>query len=418
MCCHSALADVGARVDAGVSYTDNIRRVAIDETEEHIGVVGVELSWLEDSRRIDADVTVDGNFLHYRNDTYEDEFVGTGSGNVVLGIVPDHFTWLLQDSYGQAASDPFAPATPDTREDINYFTTGPDLIANIGDSNALRLFGRYSLTNYERSLFDSERNGAGLSLTNYLSSQSRLALQGIQEEIRFDDIPLSDYDSRNAYLSYNMDGARTRVGFEGGYSWLKLSDDTELTGPLARLNISRTVSAASRISASLGTQFSDSSQALRDAVSGPGSGGPTGVTSSPDPFENRFVELGWNFIRNRTGIDASASWNEDRYETQTGIQPQSDRTRIVYDLSISRQVTPSVSTNLYGTYTDEEFEDTQFTSRDFQMGATIDWQFGRSLGLSLSAERYERKTSDGQGEYEENRGLVTLFYRFREAAVR
>src|SRR5688572_18963935 len=73
MCPNSAVADVGARVDAGVSYTDNIRRVAIDETEEHIGVAGVELSWLEDSRRIEADVTVDGSFLHYRNDTYEDE---------------------------------------------------------------------------------------------------------------------------------------------------------------------------------------------------------------------------------------------------------------------------------------------------------------------------------------------------------
>jgi hypothetical protein len=292
------------------------------------------------------------------------------------------------------------------------------LMANIGDSNAMRLFGRYSLTDYERSLLDSDRTGAGLVMTHYLSSQSRLALQGIAEQIRFEDVPVSDYDSRNVYLSYNMDGARTRIGFEGGYSWLKLSDDTELTGPLARLNISRTVSAASRITAAVGTQFSDTSQALRDAVSGPGSGGPTGVTSSPDPFENRFVELGWSFNRNRTGIDANASWNEDRYETQSGIQPQSDRTRIVYDLRLSRQVSPSLSTNLFGAYTDEDFEDTQLTSRELRMGATIDWQFGRRFGLSLSAERYERKTSDDMGEYEENRGLVTLFYRFQQAPAR
>jgi len=87
-------------------------------------------------------------------------------------------------------------------------------------------------------------------------------------------------------------------------------------------------------------------------------------------------------------------------------------------LTFVRRVSASISTSLLGAYTDEEFEDSDLTSREFRLGATIDWQFGRHLGLSLTAERYDRDTTNDQGEYVENRGIVTLFYRFQGTPAR
>jgi len=416
-CCHTAFADLTYRVDAGLGYSDNIRRTPTAEVSENIATAGLDLGWKDKTRRLSADVDINGDYLHYRDGTFDDEFVGLGNGELTFGIVPDHFTWLVQDSFGQSQSDPFAPATPETRENINYFTTGPDLIARLGSGNSLRLFGRYSQTDYERSLFDSDRTGVGAAFARQLAAQTQIALQGSEEHIRFDDTPASDYDQSNAFARYSTRGARTDVAIEGGYSWLERDGgNSKTSGPVARLDVTREVSAASRVSVSLGTQFSDSSQALRGAVGQPVGGG-TGVTSAPEPFENRFVDLSWNFTRNRTGFGLRASWNEDQYDREFDTQAtQPDRNRWVYELTLSRRFTPNVTGTLIGSYTDEEFKTVPLlTSDELRIGGTLDWQFGRHTGVSLLVERYERNSSDVSTEYTENRGFLTLFYRVGEA---
>ena len=106
--CHGALAEVTYRADLGVGYSDNIRRVDVDPTDETIGVVGLELSWLAKTVRLDADVKVGGDYMHYVDDTFDNEYVGLAGGAITIGIAPEHCPWLCEDSFGQAQSDPFA----------------------------------------------------------------------------------------------------------------------------------------------------------------------------------------------------------------------------------------------------------------------------------------------------------------------
>ncbi len=420
--CHGALADVTYRADLGVGYSDNIRRIDVDPIDEKIGVVGLELSWLQKTVRLDADVKVGGDYMHYVDGTFDNEFVGLAGGAVTIGIAPEHFTWLFQDSFGQAQSDPFAPATPETRENINYFTTGPDFIVNLGAANSVRVFGRYSLTNYELTPFDGDRTGGGLILARRLAGQNSISLQGVQEAVRFDDMPSSDFDRRNLFVNLELVGARTEMVVDLGYSWITLQDETEIAGPLARVDITRKLSPSNTVILSFGDEFSDASTALRGAVDGGMAGDPTGVTSAPAPFENRFAEFSWNFNRNRTGFGLRASWNHDDYDPvvlipATGVTPPADRTRIVFDMTFSRRLTATFSVSLFGSYIEEEFE-TQATSEELRGGGAFDWQFGRHVGLSLSAEHDVRTTSNGLSEYSETRGFLTLFYRSAEATGR
>ena len=53
----------------------------------------------------------------------------TGLCIAILVLVPFHalLTVWAADNFGQVLDDPFQPATPDNRENINYLTTGPDL---------------------------------------------------------------------------------------------------------------------------------------------------------------------------------------------------------------------------------------------------------------------------------------------------
>lgn len=402
----AANADVSYSLEAGMGYSDNIERVPTNEQDEKIGTVAVDLAWTERTRRLTADADVDLSYFEYLDNTFESEVVGTADGLFTVGIVPERFTWLFQDSFGQAQTDPFTPITPDNRENLNYFTTGPDVIVRLGSAGALRLFGRYADTDYERSPLDAERTSAGLALARQPSQRSELAINAISEQIDFADETNPDYDRDSAFISYRLDGSRTDINTELGYTWLEPADGAKTGGLLANLSVIRDLSAASTLQLDLGTQFTDASDALRSAIEGGAVGGPD-VTATADPFEGRFVSLRWAFSRNRTGLTLGASWNEDRYEQQT----QLDRTRVAYEAIFTRRMASSLDLMLMAVLNDEEFDTTGLTSDELNVVARLNWRIGRALGLALSVERSDRDSSTGLGEYVENRAFLTLTYK-------
>lgn len=403
-----AQAELDYSVDAGVGHSDNISRVSTNEIDETIATAGIDLTWDVSRPRLEGDATVDLSYFDYLDDTYGSEVVGTANGSAVFGLVPDRFTWLVQDSFGQARSDPFTPSTPGNRENVNYFTTGPDVIVALGTTGRARLFGRYSASQYERSPLDAERLTGGLAVARQLSARSEVAFNAVTERVEFKDDFNTDQDRDNLFLSYTLQGARTNIQIEAGYTWLELEDGEETDGALLRVSLGRELSAASNVWLTFGSQLTDAAEALRASVSGPTTVGGVGdVTATADPFERRSVAAGWNFSRNRSSIDVGVAWDEDRYETQSAL----DRTTLAWNASFERDLSPLLTVGVLASLTDEDFDTTGQTADELRYGATLDWRFARRLGLRLLAERYDRDSSDPLGEYVENRVFLTLFYR-------
>lgn len=413
VCSLLTIRPVHAELDYGLSLgageTNNIGRTDGGERSETIGVVGVDLTWQEQTRRIDADVAVDLSYYEYLDDTYDGELLGTANGSVVLGIVPDRFTWLVQDTFGQVQADPFQPSTPDTRENINYFTTGPNFTLRFGSAGFARLFGRYSTVNYEESLLDTERVGAGLALGRELSQRSEVALNAVSESVEFEDLLNQDFDLHHVFLSYQIEGSRTELSTELGYTWLEHDAGEETGGALVNVAVSRDMSPSSTVRLEVGTQFTDASASLRTSAGQVGGGGSADVTATADPFENRFASVQWSFVRNRTSFSLGAAWNEDTYEEQTLF----DRTRLVYEAGLHRQVTQTVGFGFRGTLSDEEFENTDLAADELTLAAELTWRLGRRVGLTLTVEHFERDTSTGVGEFDEDRAFLMLSYRPR-----
>jgi hypothetical protein len=405
-----ARAELDYSVEAGVGHSDNISRVPAGEIDETIATAGVDLTWNTSRPRLEGEATVDLSYFDYLDNTFGSEVVGTADGSAVFALVPNRLTWLVQDSFGQARGDPFAPVSPENRENVNYFTTGPDLILGLGATGQMRLFGRYSVSAYERSPLDAERLTGGLALARQLSARSEIAFNAVTEQVRFDEEFNTDQDRDSLFLSYSLTGGRTRVQAEAGYTWLEFEDGRESDGALLRVSLNREVSAASSVWLTLGSQLTDAADALRASVSGPIAGGGAGaITSTSDPFEKRSVSAGWTFHRNRTGIDIGVAWDEDEYETQS----QFDRTSLVWNASFERNLSPRVTAGVLASLTDEEFDTTGQTADELRYGATLNWQFARTFGLRLLAERYDRDSSDPAGEFVENRVFLTLFYQPR-----
>jgi hypothetical protein len=125
-------ADVAYEANVAVGHSDNVGRTATNEIDETIASAGLEFSVGQFGPRLQADLT--GNFAYYDylDDTFDSELMGSFSGNALLNFVPERFTWMIADNFGQVLSDPFQPATPDNRENINHLMTGPDLMFALG----------------------------------------------------------------------------------------------------------------------------------------------------------------------------------------------------------------------------------------------------------------------------------------------
>lgn len=403
----AAHAELTGSAEAGVGYSDNIGRVPSNETDETIGTVGLKADWTERTRRIRGDAAVDLSYFEYLDNTYDSEVVGTANGNLGLAIVPETLQWMFQDSFGQAQADPFAPTTPANREDLNYFSTGPDLTLRLGSTGFGRLFGRWSTTTYQRSPLDADRTQAGVALGRRASPRSELSLNAVTESVDFKDAFNTDFDRDSVFLGWNLDASRTTIDAQLGYTWLKRDGADKTGNALVNVVVTRNLSASSVLALTLGTQLGDAGDSLRTQLQGGVvGGGGTQITATADPFENRLASLEWRYNRGRTGFSLGASWTDEEYQTQK----QLNRTRYSYTASLSRRLSGEMDFELFGTWDNEDFENVDATADELRTGALLNWRAWRTVGLRLTAERYDRNTSNGTGEYQENRAFLTVAY--------
>jgi hypothetical protein len=401
-------------ITAGYGHSDNVFRRSDDEIASDILQAGVELNWQEDRTRIDANVRADLDFNHYLNvdDDFDvdNQLTGNAQGQVTLGIVPEHFTWFIEDSLGQTQQDPLVPATPETMETTNYLTTGPDFTILIGSASLLRFSGRYSATDYEVSPFDSTRTGGGITFQRNVSERSTLALGVDTDDVDYDDDTNLDFKRQNASVNYTLHAARTDIDATFGYTQMDIEDGSEKTGPLVEVEVRRQVSNSSGLNLRFGTMLSDSAEALRNELeSGDIGNDDVGVIATSATFENKFASLAWQFDRPRTSFDVSVGWDKDVYDTVDDL----DRERMIFQAGAERHLNNRLSAHIRLAYDEETYETDDSEIEELRLILGGSWRFGRDTGVDVWGERLKRdsNTLAGGGNSLENRVFVTFFYR-------
>ena len=399
----AAHADVAYEVSAGIGHSDNISRVDEGAIDESLASAGLMVDWQERTRHISGDALVNLSYVEYLEDTYDGEVLGTATGNVDFGIVPERFHWLVEDTFGQARTDPFEPVTPDNRENVNYFSTGPELRFRFGQAMTANLYGRYSDTRYEDSPLDAERVSAGVAVGRNLSQRSNVALNFSADESTFDAAATRDYQRRSAFASYELgSGGRTTMNAELGYSWLEMDGEEEDGGLLVDLSLTRQLTASSSLTVSAAKNFSDAGESLGSSAGG----GMTEITASADPFESTEGSADWQFVRRRTSVGFGVAFEEREYETQS----QFDSKSIYYRADFARQLRSTLRFETHLSLVSEDFESGVETDT-FSVEALLDWRFGRRVGLQLRLERADRSSTEGAGEFTENRAYLGFTFR-------
>lgn len=401
-----------AEFDYGVSlsggHSDNIARTEANKIEDDIAAAGAEFSLYRESNRLSADAI--GNLLYYDylDDTFQSEFFGNLSADVAFRIAPERFHWYLSDNFGQVLNDPFMPATPDNRENINYFLTGPDFILPIGSQTRFRLGGRYGLTSYEDSPLDSDTALATATLQRLLSSSNSVSLNARRQEVSYDESLLNgDYTQTEMYLGYEAEGARTNLSIDLGYTEMDRDASTDKEdGALLRLEVSRRLSASSVVLLSGGQEFSSSGQAFAAAQSGAGAG----VVTLPgrqtvQPFVNKHATLGYIFTRERNRFALTGTWSDQKYDDQ----PILDQTLTTLTATFRRELSQRSSLEFDGGYILGDFEQGADYG-DLIAGATFEWRLSETVSLGLTYDYYDRSSDLATGDFTENRFWLSISY--------
>ena len=395
-------------ISVGAGETDNIFRVPTDTTNQTIADLGVDFALKKQTLRLDTDITGDFSYFDYLQNAYSNELVGRFDGLLRAALIPERLLWVFQEDFGQEQVDPFAPVTPDNRQNVNYFATGPELALHLGPNWFLHAGGRYASARYSNSPFDSNRGLGTLEVGRQLSPLSSLSLDATVAHIRFDNSQFPVLDQYGTYLHYEITGARTTVAVNLGGTKVDQGVNTT-SGVLARLEVKRRLTPAATLTLVAGRDLTNDA----DAFSNSRSGALGGITTAPaaqsaSSYLSRYGSFIWSYERVRTTVAVSGNWENDSYAQQHALDVRREGVQI----NVQRRMTSLLSAQVFGSWYESDYSNVSFRDRDYSAGAALGVRTGRRTEVQLRYDHFERSVAGAAG-YKENRAFITAQYRFQ-----
>jgi hypothetical protein len=415
--------NVSYGVDVGIGETDNVALVPTDTVNQTIAITDLDFSVQQATRLLDADLKGNFSYLDYLEDAYSANFVGRFDGMAHAALIPERLTWTLQDDFGQGQVNAFAAPTPDNRENINYLSTGPNLWLRFAGTGFFELSARYARAQYSISPFDSNRIQGSFGLGDQLSARSSLSLNGVTEHVFFDDTSVNtDFDRTSAYAHYEISGARTELTANLGGTEIS-QNGSSTSGPLAKLQVNRKVSPATRIIFSVGRELTDASTGFSTAQTGAtGAISTTPAAVTANNYTSDYVSLGWNCERYRTTFALTGRWEKDSYASQSEL----DVSRGGGEFNLAEKLTHALSVQLLGSWYTSNFVHANFlmgegssSYQDERIGAALTLREGRALVFRLRFDHVSRAVSDNSGAigFHANTVFLTIGYRPQPADI-
>jgi putative beta-barrel porin BBP2 len=408
----------GARIDyeVGVSvlHSDNIALAETNEQGETVLMPQLTFNIAQAGSRLNLNAGGRLQYLDYRDDTFDDGFRGSFSGQALWTLLPERLEWAFDDYLARQPIDTLASFNPDNEQQVNYFITGPTLFLRMGAATRSQFDLRYSTTYAEDSReFDSDRYNVAARLVRDLDPTRSISANVEATRVEYNRAPTNvDYTRYDGYARYtsrfrsfdlNIDVGASRLEFEEGQdnAWQ----------PLFRGDLAWRVSPRSKFDAALGYGFSDAAEDLVRTEIANGTpvdvvGDPT-VAVSPSVFKQRRLELGYEFSGARFGLQVRPFYQRVGYVDATALDENSWGGL----LQASYKVRPRMTLAATAVYTDRRFEDLTRRDRDSYVSLSLENQFTRHWSARMALQRSQRNSTTTGQDYQENAAIVSFSYR-------
>jgi len=436
----SRVTELGVLLGAG--ETDNVGLTSTNQQSQTIGLAGVDFDLKRAGPRLDANLVGDFDYLDYFQNAYGGQAIGRFDGLVDAKLLPGTLTWVAEDDFGETQQNPLVPVVGTNLENINVFSTGPNLVLRPLNDTLFELGGRYALSDFEDSPDNGYRFLETATLERELSPASDVSLNANITQAHFDttDVPCSeeetvalpservrcagdvlvntDFERRNFYGSYNIVGVRTQISAQLGVSQVN-EPGYWISTPLAQLTLTRQISPRMSVNLSAGRVFTDALDSFRNLRAGAAGGiviAPTTSISTGNYLSN-YGSAGWSLDLHRTTFSLSARYERDSYveHNQFDVRLASVQARA------ARALTSTLTAQLVASVTQTQYAQTpalvlpagtlsEASRSDFgSVGGLLTWRLGRHVDTQLS---YAHNFAGGHDAYtySENRIFLIVAY--------
>jgi hypothetical protein len=402
-------------IAVGIGETDNVNLSNTDAKSQTLAATDLDFDIKRTGSRLDASGI--GNFtdIDFLEGAYGNQVLGRFDGLADAKLWADHLKWVIADDYGEEQTDPFATVTPVNLQRVNVFSTGPDLTLRPADATFVDLDARYSQITYQSSPFDGHNLTGLVEIGRDLSPLSSLSLAVQVEELRFDNTTINtDYDRREAYAQYLIQGARSSIDAQLGVTQANDVGSKWKSGPLARLTLTRRISPFQLLTLAGGREYSDAGGSFSSLQSGAAGGiAVAPVSQTTANAQHTYASAGWFFDRQRTTVGVTGGWERDAYDFQSLYNV----TREDIELTLGRSLTPELSVDVSGSADRYDYSQQGFTDKFGTGGAGLVYRPGRWIIVYARYDHSFRRTNGvpsaliGGTGYDENRVFVMVGYR-------
>jgi hypothetical protein len=406
---HAKAFDTSWYAGGQVAYSDNIR---LDNTEKNetpvSAIAGINI--VEDTSFISFQLDGDLQYIDYTRGTFSDELLAAVNLDLLIRPISERLDWYVTNNYGQILEDTLSVPSPSNREDVNFFSTGPDLKFRIGSTDRLTLYGRYSDAYYEERPFDNQRFNYGVSYSRALQGSRSVGLYVVQYMVDYDNALLTDYDRTDAFLRFESETSKSRLRVDGGWSKVDPDDASDDdSGLLAEIDFTREITGNSSITAFYGYNYSDSGERFRDLSDEEQELGGEDVILVDDPFQLQQFSLGYERTTNIDRFRIAVGFDDEDYTDSNDEDRQVGR----FDIGYTRDLAPSISVGIDGDYARRDYQTIDREDKDWSIGVFGIYQLNQNIDFRLEVRARER---DSTGEdifdpgYDENRVFLEVRY--------
>ncbi|MCW8934275.1 MAG: hypothetical protein OQK98_06085 [Gammaproteobacteria bacterium] len=407
--CNAVTAEYSTGVE--LEYSDNSLLTNDNELDDVRQVIMLGFSLEEKSSYIDTEISSLIEYDDYRNDTFDDEFLGYLNAESTFTIRPSSFYWVIEDYYSQVQRDSLLPTTPDNRINTNVFSTGPNFKFNVGPANYIDTEIRYADYKFDdrnaadTADNDSDRTSVLFSWVYGLNSTTDISLNSEYQDVDFKEFTDSDFIRNDLYIRYKKTLGRSYYQIDLGGSNFKKEVGESLDGFLGRIVLRNQFRQQSYFQLDASSQYTDTSQDLINQAQ---------QNQQLELVENRLSGELFYDVRIEPVYHLGTSVNS--YEIQ-GLYREEDYDVILQDrrskgLRLNYGYTHSAdfSLNSYLQYREYNYTDILQIDKETVFSISSNKRISRDFSFILEYSYVEQDSNVETAKYDNNRILFSFFY--------
>lgn len=389
--------EYGASIGYLGEYTDNVRRSAEGEESDviHRPYVSAVVEHLGPRLELGANYRLQRRI--YQDDTYDEQDIAEGGGQVYWQALPRHLTLFATDQRRETEIRTAEVSTPDNLQKTNRSSVGATLSGNLIGRNIASLTYEFIVTETDETLNDSDRDRITAAYRIPRSSAEYFELSASRVDTDFDNPLAPDYRADTGSVAWDRTTTLSHILVRVGYTEVERDLDRDsVSSMIGDIELSRTLSDQSIIQLSYSRTVDDNSlDAGSRFIDLPGDVF-VGDTDLSEVFTADQLALTYTTNIGASSLSAVLFGAQDDYEDVAR-----DTERYGAELQLVRSIRPNLATSALVRYERYRFDAEDVTQNQYNARVGLDWQATRRLNLNLFGAYHLRENQATDEEIDE-----------------